>query len=144
MVLKRVGLEHECEANIRNFSPRRHTKMWKLRQSLPNLRTIFQRCKVPEGQHTWQIIISNNKMKICSLSPRKTAILTRYWWEECLMNEFIINIKNANNPRSHFDYFSVLKTLHLKSSNGADAKSLCIWSKLNNYVRWIITYQDGA
>ena len=42
------------------------------------------------------------------------------------MNEFIINIKNANNPRSHFDYFSVLKTLHLKFSNGADVKSLCI------------------
>ena len=38
----------------------------------------------------------------------------------------IINIKNANNPRSHFDYFSVLKTLHLKFSNGADVKSLCI------------------
>ena len=63
----------------------------------------FQRCKVLEGLHTWEIIISNNKMKICSLSLRKTAILTRFWWEECLVNEFVINIKNANNPRRHLN-----------------------------------------
>ena len=40
-VLGRVGLDHECEANAGNFSPRGQTNMKKLPLSLPNLRIIF-------------------------------------------------------------------------------------------------------
>ena len=39
--LGRVGLDHECEAQAGNFSPRGQTNMRKLRLSLPNLRKIF-------------------------------------------------------------------------------------------------------
>ena len=40
-VLGRVGLDHECEAHAGTFSPRGQRNMRKLRQSLPNLRKIF-------------------------------------------------------------------------------------------------------
>ena len=40
-VLGRVGLDHECEAHARNFSPRGQINMRKLRLSLPVLRKIF-------------------------------------------------------------------------------------------------------
>ena len=40
-VLGRVGLDHECEAHARNFSPRGQTNIRKLLLSLQNLRKIF-------------------------------------------------------------------------------------------------------
>ena len=40
-VLGQVGLDHECEAHVGTFSPRRQTNMRKLRLSLPNLKKIY-------------------------------------------------------------------------------------------------------
>ena len=48
-VLWRVGLDHECKAHAGTFSPRGQRNMRKLRQSLPNLRKIFNIVKFPRA-----------------------------------------------------------------------------------------------
>ena len=75
-VLGRVGLDHECEANAGNFSPRGQTNMRKLRLSLSNLRKIlnivkFRRAYALERDHYF-----TQQRKFCSLLLRKAAIVT--------------------------------------------------------------------
>ena len=48
--------------------------------------------KVPKGLHTWEIIISNNQRKICSLLLRKTAILTIIILMRRVLGERVYNL----------------------------------------------------
>ena len=72
----------ESEANAGQFSPRRQTKMRKLRLNCRKKRK-FETFKGFRGLKTylqaWEIIVSNSKRKISSSSLRKTMSLTRNW-----------------------------------------------------------------
>ena len=87
-------------------SRKRTNKYEKTAAEFAEFKENFYHCKVPKGLHTREVIISNNKRKMCSLLLRNTAILTDsltiiILMSECLVSEY--KQRCSQNPRSHFN-----------------------------------------
>ena len=73
-------------------SRKRTNKYEKTAAEFAEFKENFYHCKVPKGLHTREVIISNNKRKMCSLLLRKTAILTIIILMRRVLGERVYNL----------------------------------------------------